>query len=405
MTASRPGTVAVILAGGLSSRMGQRFKPLLPLAGRTPLSWLAGTFRQAGLDHILVVTGYRGTEVAAEATRLGLTPVHNPDYETGMFSSVRAGLTALPQGTVRVCIIPVDVPLFRAATVRRLLARAQEPDTPPLLYPVFMGERGHPPLIAASVVPEVLAHHGEGGLRQALAPFAFEEIAVADAAILADMDTPNQYASLCALAERLDCPTPAEAEALLAIQGVPPQGLAHGRGVAAVAMALGRALNDAGLDLDISLIKASALLHDVAKGQPHHEAAGGQLLDALGFHRAAAIVAAHRDAVLPDSAPITEREIVYLADKFVFGRWLVPVQLRFQQKLDLFAADPEATAAIRRRLGNAQNVLARVEARLNAKAEDVIAAAGFHPGPPPAEAYEAARKRGKSAAPAPCRVE
>ena len=153
MTAARVATVAVILAGGLSSRMGQRFKPLLPLAGRTPLSWLAGTFRQAGLDRILVVTGYRGTEVAAEATRLGLTPVHNPDYETGMFSSVRAGLTALPQGTVRFCITPVDVPLFRAATVRRLLARAQEPDTPPLLYPMFMGERGHPPLIAASVVP------------------------------------------------------------------------------------------------------------------------------------------------------------------------------------------------------------------------------------------------------------
>jgi hypothetical protein len=145
----------------------------------------------------------------------------------------------------------------------------------------------------------------------------------------------------------------------------------------------------------------------VAKGRPHHEAAGGELLAAHGFDAAAPIVAGHRDCLLADDAPLTEREIVYLADKFVFGRWLVPVPARFDQKLELFADDPEACAAITRRRANAQNVLARVEAAMGAKASAVIEAAGFRPGPPPAEAYEAARKRAKGvmgAAPEPRRA-
>ncbi len=403
---SRSGrNAAVILAGGLSSRMQGGFKPLLPLAGRTPLAHLAAAFRQAGLDDILAVTGHRADEVAAEAERLGIRTVHNPLYETGMFSSARAGIAALPPDTGRFFVTPVDVPLFRAATVARLLARATEPDAPPLLYPVFDGQRGHPPLIAAGVIPAVLDHAGNDGLRGALAPFAFEEIPVPDANILADMDTPADHAALCVLAARQDIPTPAEAEAVLAIRNVSPQGLAHGRGVAAVALALGAACNAAGASLDLALIEAAALLHDVAKGGPRHEAAGGRLLDALGFGRAAAIVAAHRDCCLPMDAPLTEREIVYLADKFVFGRWLVPVADRFRQKLDLFAQDPEASAAIRRRRDNALAVLARVEAAMGQPAEAAIHAAGFRPGPPPPEALAAARKAhaARGAAPGPSR--
>ena len=387
---SFPNTCACILAGGLSSRMGSGFKPLLALNGRTALALLADTFRRAGIDTIVVATGHRGTEVTAEAVRIGIRSVYNPDYESGMFSTVRTVLAAVPQTCRAVCLAPVDIPLFRPATVVRLLTRLGEPDAPPVVYPTFSGERGHPPCLRTDVIPGVLAHVGNGGLRQALAPFPFEEIAVPDANILADMDTPEDYAMLRSLAERRAIPTPAEAEALLAIEQVPPQGLAHARGVAAVAEALGRELNAVGAGLDIALIKAAALLHDVAKGRPHHEAAGGALLAALGFDAAATIVAAHRDSDLPPDAPLTERELVYIADKFVFGRWLVPVAGRFQQKLDLFSDNPEATAAITRRRENALRVLARIEARMGRKAADVIDAAGFRPGPPPPEAYAAA---------------
>ena len=384
---------AVILAGGLSSRMVTGFKPLLPVGGLTPLAHLAGTFRAAGLTDITVVVGHRADETAVEAARLGLYTVYNPHYQSGMYSSIKAGLAVLPPTAKRFFLTPVDVPLFRAATVRRLLDRGHCPEAAAALYPVFQGERGHPPLLSADVIPVAMGYDGERGLRCALERFAFEEIPVPDALILRDMDTPDDYAAMDALAGRLDIPTPAEAEALLAIEATPSGGLAHARCVAAVGVALGRALNAVGLDLDLALIEAAGLLHDVAKPRADHEAEGGRMLTALGFDRAAAIVAAHRDCILPDAAPLTEREIVFLADKFVFGHWLVPVVSRFQQKLDLYADDAAAVAAITSRRDNALGVLARVEARLGAKAEAVIDAAGFRPGPPPAEAYEAFRRR------------
>lgn len=378
----RPQACAVILAGGLSSRMAGPLKPLLRLAGQTALARLADTFRQAGVADILVAGGHRQAEIAAEAERLGIRFVYNPYYETGMFSTVRAALAAVPPAAERVLLTPADVPLFRPATVTRLLARADAPDAPPVLYPAFAGERGHPPCLDTSLLPAILAHDGEGGLRAALAPYPFEELPVADALTLADMDTPADYAALNVLAGRLDIPTPTEAEALLAIEAVPPQGLAHARGVAAVAVALARGLNSAGAGLDVELVEAAALLHDVAKGRPRHEAAGGRLLDSLGFSRAGAIVAAHRDIELPPDAPVTEREIVYLADKFVYGSRLVSVPARFGQKLDLFAQDPEAVAAITRRRGNALAVLARVEQALARPLAEVLAETGLTPAGP-----------------------
>lgn len=384
---------ALILAGGLSSRMAPRFKPLLPLAGQTPLARLAATFRAAGVSDITVVVGHRAEEAADEAARLGLYTVYNPYFKTGMFSSIKAGLAVLPEEASRFFLTPVDVPLFRPATVRRLLARAAEPDAPPAIYPTFLGERGHPPLLSTAIIPAAMEYAGERGLRCALENFAFEEIPVADACTLRDMDRPDDYAALDVLAARLGIPTPAEAEALFAIQNVSQGGVEHGQAVSKVGVALGQALNAAGLDLDIELIESACLLHDVAKPCPDHEAAGGRLLESLGFDRAAPIVAAHRDIDLPPQAPLTEREIVFLADKFVFGHWLVPVPSRYQQKMDLYADDPEALAAITRRRDNALRVLARVEGRLGAKAEDIIDASGFRPGPPPEAAYAFARQR------------
>ncbi|KHK00570.1 DVU_1551 family NTP transferase [Desulfovibrio sp. TomC] len=378
--ALRPAVCAVILAGGLSSRMAGPLKPLLPLAGATPLARLADTFRQAGVEHILVAGGHRGDEVAAEAARIGLRFVNNPYYQRGMFSTVTAALAAVAAQWPhcrRLLLTPADVPLFRPATVARLLNRAEAASAPPVLYPAFAGQRGHPPCLDAGLIPAILAYDGGGGLRAALAPYPFEELPVPDGLTLADMDTPEDYAALTVLANRLESPTPAEAEALLAIQAVPPQGLGHARGVAAVAVALARSLNAAGAALDLELIEAAALLHDVAKGRPRHEAEGGRLLESLGFSRAAAIVAAHRDIALPPQAPITEAEIVYLADKFVHGSRLVSVPERFGQKLALFAHDPEAVAAITRRRANALTVLARVEKALAHPLADVLAQTGL----------------------------
>lgn len=401
--------VGVVLAAGASSRMAPGFKPLLDLYGASVLARCVETFRQAGVSDVLVVTGHRADEVAAEATRLGAATVHNPAWrEGGMFSSVRAGLGAVVgrgdetaefggaagRGGAGVLLLPVDAALVRPLTVRLLLEHAAaHPDR--VLMPVFDGQWGHPPLLHASVLPIILADSGEGGLRGALhrlGAHALQEVSVPDRFILRDMDTPDDYHAACADWPTRDVPTPQEARVLLAVRAISPGGIAHAEGVAAVAVRLADGLNAAltmaGQDsvsggpsgtgarldseLDSALTEAAALLHDIAKGQPRHEAAGGALLRELGFSGVAGIVSAHRDTTLADDQPLSEREVVYFADKLVRCHTVVDVKSRFGEKLAQWRHDPEAAAAIEGRMRRALALRARIERQAGRPLADIL---------------------------------
>lgn len=382
MSAS-PVLAAVVPAAGLSSRL-VRFKPLEKLGGLSLLARAAELFRAAGVAEIVAVAGHRAPEVLAEAGGLGLRAVVNEDFVQGMFSSVRAGLAALPPGLDGVFVLPVDIPLLRPQTVQRLVARFPG-SAAEALIPCFRGEPGHPPLLRAGLVPHVLEWTGADGLRGALAGRRLEEVAVPDANILLDVDTPADWDRAVEREARQGFPGPDEALALLELHGAGQRGLAHAQGVAAAALALGRAvspaLERAGRRLDFALLEACALVHDIAKGRKRHEEAGGRLLEAEGFPEAAAIVAAHRDI---DPAGLEfpgERELVYLADKLVRGSQVLGLERRFQEKLDHFAGDAEACAAIRRRRGHARDMARLVEGLAGAGLAAILEQAGMPESP------------------------
>lgn len=362
-----PGTAALVLAAGFSSRMGA-FKPLLPLGESTVLAHVVQSCRAAGVEHILAVSGREAAALEAETARLDIAVTHNPRYAEGMFSSVCAGLAALPP-VRRVFILPVDIPLVRSQTLRRLAAETGET---PVLLPEFDGRAGHPPLISRDIVPDILNWQGEGGLKHALTKHACRRVAVADRAVLLDMDTPDAYDHIRSRFERLDAPDPGEAEALLRLHGVPDRGVAHGRAVAAVAVALTDALRENVPSLNREFIEAAAFLHDIAKGQPRHEETGGALLAELGFPRLGAITARHRDCAPENDAPLTETHLVYFADKLVRGPFRVPLEQRFAEKLAQYPHDNAARAAILRRLNNARRMQARLEQTLGYPVEDAL---------------------------------
>ncbi|WP_243360211.1 DVU_1551 family NTP transferase [Fundidesulfovibrio terrae] len=379
---------ALVPAAGLSSRM-DGFKPLLPLRGSTVLGCVTRSLREAGVEDILAVAGHKAGEVYAEAARLQIGCVVNREYEQGMFSSILTGIAALPGGVDAVLVLPVDIPLVRPQTIRSLLDRFGDR---PIAYPTFLGERGHPPLIRSDCLPFISSWKEDGGLRATLSELekrlGADETPVADANILFDLDTPQNYREALRRVRRRGRPTPGEAQALLEIHCVNERGLAHAHAVARIALALATALNEArGWPLDMDLTQAAALLHDIAKKRKNHEAEGGRILDAAGFPDAARIVEAHRDLSIPDIAPITEREVVYLADKLVCCDSPVSVHRRFQEKLDRFGHDPEAFTAISGRRDRALAMLARVERESGLGIKAILERAGlYHPPGEPSEA-------------------
>jgi HD superfamily phosphohydrolase YqeK len=142
-------------------------------------------------------------------------------------------------------------------------------------------------------------------------------------------------------------------------------------------MALCRAMNRTGAGLDEKRVAAAALLHDIAKGAPDHARAGARMLDALGFDRVGAIVAAHTDLPAEEVQNPQEAAVVYLADKLVGPDRFVPIESRFDVALRRFGRDPAARAAIARRRATALTVKTRVEQGAGMSLTQVLAEAGI----------------------------
>jgi len=187
---------AVVLAAGMSRRMGQP-KVLLPWAGqRAIIDHILEQLMLARVDPIVVVTGHRHTEVAARAAALGVPAVFNPHYAEGeMLSSLKAGLAALPPHAAAALVVLGDQPRIQPRVIGQVLMAYAEGQGA-IVAPSYQMRRGHPLLIDRRFWPEILALPPDGSLRALLAAYADEigYVTVDTDSVLHDVDTPDDYA-------------------------------------------------------------------------------------------------------------------------------------------------------------------------------------------------------------------
>lgn len=187
------GLGAVILAAGLSSRMGA-YKPLMTIDGVSMLRRVYNEMQAAGADPIVVVTGHRHEDIEGHLAGLPVTFVHNPDYaSTQQMDSLHLGLRALEGRCKRILVSPADVPLVEHETVKRLLACDGA-----FVRPVYHGKGGHPVVLDAVLIPLIQAFSGDGGLRGAIesAHISICDVPVEDRGVTLDNDTPQDFAAL-----------------------------------------------------------------------------------------------------------------------------------------------------------------------------------------------------------------
>jgi molybdenum cofactor cytidylyltransferase len=188
---------AIVLAAGMSTRMG-RPKALLPLTDTdTFLSRIVRTFLEAGVDDVVVVLGHQADAVAVSLLKTGVASrlVINDAYETGQFSSVLRGLNAIDRPGVSAMLLTlVDVPLISASTVRAVIERYAQTHAP-IVRPVRGNEHGHPVLIDRSLFSMLRAADPSGGAKPIVRAHVSEagDVAVEDAGAFLDIDTPEEY--------------------------------------------------------------------------------------------------------------------------------------------------------------------------------------------------------------------
>jgi molybdenum cofactor cytidylyltransferase len=190
---------AVVLAAGRSARMGEP-KQLLCVGERTVLERALENVRGAGVGEVVLVLGHSAEEIRRElpADVLdGLNIVLNHQYEEGMASSLREGLSAVSDTMDAALIVLADQPFVRSETIDRIIERYRSSDAE-IVIPFFDGQRGNPVLLDRSVFSEAMALQGDTGFRAIFASHAdgIGKVDVDDSGILLDIDDRADYERL-----------------------------------------------------------------------------------------------------------------------------------------------------------------------------------------------------------------
>lgn len=193
---------AVIVAAGVSGRR-QIFDDLIGPGEMDFEERVVTNFRRAGVNDIVMITGYRGKELEKKLKNQGVVFIRNDDYETAeMFDSGRRGLEYMHDRCDSVFYCPVDIPFFTPDTVIEEMKNAEEAD---FVIPGCNGKYGHPILLSSRAVEYALHYHGDGGMRGAYRSFVSEgignllRISVNDLGAVMAADTREDYEKLLKL--------------------------------------------------------------------------------------------------------------------------------------------------------------------------------------------------------------
>ena len=159
----------ILLAAGMSQRMGGLNKLLLPIKGVPMVRHMALTLVAFADVSPVVVLGHEAEQVAAALDGIALTMITNAHYQSGQMSSVTAGLIAAGQAAnYMICL--ADLPLLTAADCAALCAAHKKAGIGQITVPVqrqdgIFARRGNPIIMPASARHKIIKGETNLGCR------------------------------------------------------------------------------------------------------------------------------------------------------------------------------------------------------------------------------------------------
>ena len=176
-----PVVDAILLAAGQSTRMGARNKLLEPVGGEPMIRRVAAAVRSAAIRRLVVVTGHQAGRVRDALAGLDCAFADNPDYPSGMGSSVAAGARAAfetpdPPDAAIVCL--GDMPDIAPAMLDALIANYDPQAGRTIVAAASGGQRGHPVLWDRRFADDLASLGGDTGGRDILQEHAGQVVTV-----------------------------------------------------------------------------------------------------------------------------------------------------------------------------------------------------------------------------------
>ncbi len=188
-----PSVTAIILGAGESSRMG-RPKLLLPFGDSTIIGTVISHVLASSVEKAIVVLGSNFESHREVIKDYAVEIVNNKQYREGMFSSVKCGLEAVPDGADAVMVLLGDQPMIQADEMDQLIESYRNSEKG-IAIATHGNKRGHPILFGKKFISDINGYPGEASLRDLLQkhPSEILEIKTGNDGILRDIDTENDY--------------------------------------------------------------------------------------------------------------------------------------------------------------------------------------------------------------------
>jgi molybdenum cofactor cytidylyltransferase len=191
-----PRIAAIVLAAGRSTRMGSH-KLLSSIEGRPLIRYAVEAATKGSARPVVVVTGNGANEVAEAVADLPVSLANNPDYAKGLSSSLKRGLSAVPDSCDGAIVLLGDMPGVTPALVDKLIAAFDPAEGRSICVATRAGKRGNPVLWARRFFAEISSLDGDHGARHLMALNEEHvcEVEADDDGPLIDIDTPEALAA------------------------------------------------------------------------------------------------------------------------------------------------------------------------------------------------------------------
>ncbi len=187
--------IGIVLAAGRSTRMGTVNKLTKIWQGQPLIAHVLKAAQASSLSNVVVVTGHQKEKLAKHLESDTLS-VENPDFASGMASSLRVGiLQALDMQADAALVLLGDMPMVTSAHIETLIAAFKDHSGSYIVQASCGGKPGNPVLFPGSLFPELLKLGGDMGARDLIKRHLDQHVLVEiGEAAARDFDTPNAFA-------------------------------------------------------------------------------------------------------------------------------------------------------------------------------------------------------------------
>ena len=187
---------AILLTAGQSKRMIGENKLTKKIQGVPLIKLSVKNILASSIDELIVVLGHQKEIIEKLIDKSEkIKCVFNKDFESGMASSIKAGLNHLSNNTEAFFICLGDMPMVNSDIYNQLI---KSKDNKKIIVPTYKGQQGNPVLFDKSMKEKIMNIAGDVGAKKILElnKDKILNLEIDDQSITKGFDTQDNFNSL-----------------------------------------------------------------------------------------------------------------------------------------------------------------------------------------------------------------